>query len=116
MKVLVTGGTGYLGRAVVSALAARGHDVVIFARSASRSGLPGAAIDGDIRDRAAVERAAAGCDAISHAAALVSMMMAVSFPRIEYIKAALMAGRKPFYGWSWAHSSVATRPWAGFNR
>jgi farnesol dehydrogenase len=73
MKVLVTGGTGYLGRAVVSALASRGHDVVVFARSASRSGLPGAAIDGDIRDRAAVERAAAGCDAISHAAALVSI-------------------------------------------
>jgi NAD+-dependent farnesol dehydrogenase len=73
MKVLVTGGTGYLGRAVVSALASRGHDVVVFARSASRSGLPGTAIDGDIRDRAAVERAAASCDAISHAAALVSI-------------------------------------------
>ena len=43
MKVLVTGGTGYLGRAVVSALAARGHELVIFARSASRSGLPGTA-------------------------------------------------------------------------
>ena len=37
MKVLVTGGTGYLGRAVVSALAARGHDLVVFARSATRS-------------------------------------------------------------------------------
>jgi len=73
MKVLVTGGTGYLGRAVVSALASRGHDVVVFARNASRAGLPGTAIDGDIRDRAAVERAAAGCDAISHAAALVSI-------------------------------------------
>ena len=73
MKVLVTGGTGYLGRAVVSALAARGHALVIFARSASRSGLPGAAIDGDIRDRAALERAAAGCDAILHSAALVSI-------------------------------------------
>jgi farnesol dehydrogenase len=73
MKVLVTGGTGYLGRAVVSALASRGHGVVVFARSASRSGLPGTAIDGDIRDRAAVERAAAGCDAIAHAAALVSI-------------------------------------------
>jgi farnesol dehydrogenase len=73
MKVLVTGGTGYLGQAVVSALASRGHEVVVFARSASRSGLPGTIIDGDIRDRAAVERAAAGCDAISHAAALVSI-------------------------------------------
>jgi farnesol dehydrogenase len=73
MKVLVTGGTGYLGRAVASALAARGHDLVIFGRSASRSGLPGTAVDGDIRDRAAVERAAAGCDAICHSAALVSI-------------------------------------------
>jgi farnesol dehydrogenase len=73
MKVLVTGGTGYLGRAVVSALAARGHDLVVFARSATRSGLPGATIDGDIRDRAALERAATGCDAISHSAALVSI-------------------------------------------
>lgn len=73
MKVLVTGGTGYLGRAVVSALHARGHDLVIFARAASGSGLPGTPVDGDIRDRAAVERAAAGCDAISHSAALVSI-------------------------------------------
>ena len=73
MKVLVTGGTGYLGRAVVSALAARGHDLVIFARRATGSGLPGTAVDGDIRDRAALERAAAGCDAISHSAALVSI-------------------------------------------
>ena len=45
MKVLVTGGTGYLGRAVVTALAARGHDLVVFARSATRSNLPGTAID-----------------------------------------------------------------------
>ena len=48
MNVLVTGGTGYLGRAVVTALAARGHQLVVFARSASRSGLPGTLIDGDI--------------------------------------------------------------------
>jgi farnesol dehydrogenase len=73
MKILVTGGTGYLGRAVVRALAAAGHDLVVFGRSASRSGLPGRPIDGDIRDRDAVGRAAAGCDAISHSAALVSI-------------------------------------------
>jgi len=73
MNVLVTGGTGYLGRAVVRALAARGHELVIFARSASRSGLPGKLVDGDVRDRDALERAAAGCDAISHSAALVSI-------------------------------------------
>ena len=73
MKVLVTGGTGYLGRAVVRALAARGHQLVVFARTAVQSGLPGTLVDGDVRDRDALERAAAGCDAVSHSAALVSI-------------------------------------------
>lgn len=73
MKVLVTGGTGYLGRAVVAALAAGGHTLTIFGRTASRSGLPGRLVDGDVRDAAAVAAAAAGCDAISHSAALVSI-------------------------------------------
>lgn len=73
MKVLVTGGTGYLGRAIVRALAARGHQLTIFARSASTSGLSGTLVDGDVRDAGAVRRAATGCDAISHSAALVSI-------------------------------------------
>ncbi len=73
MRLLVTGGTGFLGRACVHAYQAHGHDLVVFARGATRSGLPGALVDGDIRDRTAVERAAAGCDAIAHAAALVSI-------------------------------------------
>jgi farnesol dehydrogenase len=73
MRVLVTGGTGYLGRTLVQALAARGHELVILARRASASGLPGTAVDADIRDRDAVERAAQGCDVISHSAALVSI-------------------------------------------
>src|SRR6476661_9598832 len=75
VKVLVTGGTGYLGRSVVQALAARGHHVVVFARSATKAPPIGnvKAIDGDIRDRSAIERAAAGCDAICHGAALVSI-------------------------------------------
>jgi farnesol dehydrogenase len=73
MNVLVTGGTGYLGARVVRALAARGHELVVFARTATASGLPGMLVDGDVRDRTAVERAAHGCDAICHMAALVSI-------------------------------------------
>jgi len=76
MRILVTGGTGYLGRAVVRALAARGHEPVVFARTASSSGLPGRAVDGDVRDAEALGRAAEGCDALCHMAALVSVWQA----------------------------------------
>lgn len=71
--MLLTGGTGYLGRAVAAALVARGHQLVVFSRSAARTTGPGTRIDGDVRDREALERAAAGCDAIVHTAALVSI-------------------------------------------
>ncbi len=73
MRVLVTGGTGYLGRAIVRALAAGGHQPVVFARAASASALPGRLVDGDVRAPEAVLRAAAGCDAICHTAALVRL-------------------------------------------
>lgn len=73
MRVLVTGGTGYLGRAIVRAVARRGHEPVVFARRASAAGLPGRAIDADIRDRAAVVAAARGCDVMCHTAALVTL-------------------------------------------
>ncbi|HKV98283.1 MAG TPA: NAD-dependent epimerase/dehydratase family protein [Vicinamibacterales bacterium] len=73
MRVLVTGGTGFLGRAIVRAVADRGHEPVVFARQATRARLPGRAIDGDVRDRASFEAAARGVDAICHSAALVSL-------------------------------------------
>lgn len=73
MRVLVTGGTGYLGRAIVRSLAAHGHAPVVFARHARASGLRAECVDGDVRDLAALGRAADGCDAICHAAALVSL-------------------------------------------
>jgi farnesol dehydrogenase len=72
MRVLVTGGTGYLGRAIVRTLADRGHEPIAFSRGATRAGLPGRATDGDVRDRTAFEAAARGADAICHTAALVS--------------------------------------------
>jgi farnesol dehydrogenase len=75
MRVLVTGGTGYLGRAVVRAFARRGHEVVVYSRSAQTAPPAGAAtvVAGDVRDAAALRRAATGSDAICHTAALVSI-------------------------------------------
>lgn len=71
MKVLVTGGTGYLGRAVVAALRARGHQAVVFARAPAPG--DGDAVAGDVTDAAALARAARDVDAICHSAALVSI-------------------------------------------
>ena len=76
MKVLVTGGTGYLGSAIVRALLREGHEPIVFARGATSAGLPGRAIDGDVRDTRAVTAAAAGADAICHTAALVALWRA----------------------------------------
>lgn len=73
MRVLVTGGTGYLGRAVVRALSAAGHEPVVLARRASQSGLSVPTIDADVRDANAIDRAAEGCGVICHLAALVSI-------------------------------------------
>lgn len=73
MRILVTGGTGYLGSAIVRAVERAGHEPVVFARHATSARLPGRAVDGDIRDTRAVTAAAAGVDAICHAAALVSV-------------------------------------------
>lgn len=76
MRVLVTGGTGYLGAAIVRALQARGLEPLVFARRASASGLPGTLIDGDVRDRDAVRRSVQAADAVIHTAALVSIWRA----------------------------------------
>jgi nucleoside-diphosphate-sugar epimerase len=73
VRVLVTGGSGYLGQAIVRLLTARGHQPVVFARQASTSGLDARLIDGDVRNRSALASAALGCEAMCHAAALVSI-------------------------------------------
>jgi len=78
MRVLVTGGTGYLGASIVRALRARGHAPVVFARHASSAGLPGMTHDGDVRDLPSIRRAAAEAEAIVHAAALVSVWRPVA--------------------------------------
>jgi farnesol dehydrogenase len=76
VKVLVTGGTGFLGRTVARRLAARGHALRLLTRRATNlAGLPDdteAAI-GDVTDAASFARAAEGCGAVLHLAALVKL-------------------------------------------
>ncbi|WP_109507204.1 NAD(P)-dependent oxidoreductase [Nocardioides speluncae] len=67
MDVLVVGASRGTGQAVVKELAAQGHRVTAFARSASRTDFGGAEIntvDGDVYDAAALEKAVIGQDAV----------------------------------------------------
>jgi uncharacterized protein YbjT (DUF2867 family) len=65
MNVLVTGGTGNLGRHVVTLLRQSGHRARIFSRQ-PRGHVD--AVQGDLRTGAGLARAVAGMDAIVHAA------------------------------------------------
>ncbi|MEU6279909.1 NAD-dependent epimerase/dehydratase family protein [Streptomyces sp. NPDC047028] len=76
MRVLVTGGAGFIGSHVVDALRARGHEAVVYD---VRSG-PGA----DVRNPVAVAEALAGVDAVSHQAAMVGLGNGVA-DAAEYI-------------------------------
>jgi nucleoside-diphosphate-sugar epimerase len=70
MRVLVTGGSGYLGSAIVRALGRRGHSPVVFSRN-PEPGIP--SIRGDLRSRDEVHDAVCQVDAVCHAGALVSI-------------------------------------------
>jgi nucleoside-diphosphate-sugar epimerase len=72
MKVFITGGTGYIGQATITALRAHGHDVVALARShpaAQRLELLGAeAVAGDLADTDTLRNTAEHADAAIHLA------------------------------------------------
>lgn len=82
MKILITGGSGFLGSHIADALTAAGHDVVIFDRKPSpwlqsRQTM----IVGDVLDSAAVRRAMEGCNAAYHLAAVADINEAMNQPR-----------------------------------
>ena len=85
MKVLITGGAGFIGSTLARRLVADGHTVRVLDNL--ETGSPDnliAGIDlleGDIRDPQAVAAAMAGMDAVAHLAAMVSVAISVEEPR-----------------------------------
>ncbi|HUH91326.1 MAG TPA: NAD(P)-dependent oxidoreductase, partial [Lysobacter sp.] len=71
MKILVTGGGGFLGQALCRGLRERGHEVVSFNRGhyPALDALGVEQLQGDLAERDAVIAAAQGCEAIFHNAA-----------------------------------------------
>lgn len=74
MRVLVTGGAGFIGRRVVARLSARGDDVVVPVRHPARVGDLGTAgvtlVQSDLGDRSELAAAMTGCDAVVHGAGM----------------------------------------------
>ena len=86
-KYLVTGAAGFIGSHIASRLVLEGHDVRVFdnlstGHQRNLDAIPGEFefIEGDIRDREAILKAATGCEVIIHQAALASVPLSIEKP------------------------------------
>lgn len=121
VKVLITGGTGYIGSHTTAAVLSRGHEVRLLVRDASR--VPAALgplgvdpgkleiVTGDVTDAGSVTDAVDGVDSVMHLAQIFSMdsrdfrkIRRINIPGTQHVlDAARRAGADPIvYGSSTA--------------
>jgi UDP-glucose 4-epimerase len=83
LRVLVTGGAGFIGRHVVRALRERGHEVRVADLVPSRDDVPSTVVD--LCDEAGQEAAVApGADAVVHLAAQTSVLGSIERPALVH--------------------------------
>ena len=107
MKILVTGGGGFLGQALCRGLVERGHEVLSFNRGyyPALAALGVGQIRGDLADANAVRHAAAGVDAVFHNAAKAGAWGSYGFHE-DGLKSALRV----------ANAMGIKAPWQGAER
>ena len=87
MKVLVTGGAGFIGSHMADRLVADGHEVVVYDNLATglRENVPAARfVQGDVSQIEALEQAfSGGLDAVLHIAGQVSLIRSYTDPVVD---------------------------------
>ena len=87
MKLLVTGGTGFVGTHLVNALVRRGHAVAVLARHPDRArnryNRPVERVRGDVLDPASLAPAVAGRDAVIHLVGIIHEKGPQTFDRMH---------------------------------
>jgi len=82
MKVLITGGSGFLGSHIADALCEAGHEAVVFDIAPSHWLRRGQKmVIGSVLDADAISEAMRGCDAVYHLAAMADINEALDCPR-----------------------------------
>jgi CDP-paratose 2-epimerase len=95
MNILITGGAGFIGTHLTKHFADRGDTVTVFDNLSRRGSVPNLLwlqknvpgvkfVHGDVRDAAALGRAAQGREAIFHLAAQVAVTTSVTDPRDDF--------------------------------
>jgi UDP-glucose 4-epimerase len=88
-RILVTGGAGFIGSALVRLLVERGETVQIYddLSTGSRENLEGTGaevVEGDVRDLEALTSSAGGCDVVFHLAAGTGVMPSLEDPFADF--------------------------------
>jgi NADH dehydrogenase len=87
MKILVTGGTGFVGTHLVNALGRRGHDVAVLARNTegarNRYNRPVERVRGNVLDVSSLVSALRGRDAVIHLVGIIHERGAQTFDRMH---------------------------------
>ncbi len=87
LRVLVTGGTGFVGTHLVNALLRRGHDVAVLARrpgaARNRFNHPVESVAGNVLDRESLAQGARGRDAVIHLVGIIHEDGEQTFDRLH---------------------------------